>query len=573
LHHIRQNGATFLTYPSIRVHRYEHSLGAMHIAGQLYWHAAEFSLDPDISATISEVVAKIVGKSLQNAMREIRKSVDPQPAFLVHDGLYKLNGLMPFDSTTDEDAGDQTIFAKLLLFQGLRLATLVHDIGHPPFSHTFETALRQSRPDEYEDHEQVGLELLEIIIHDLEETTSKDLYFFAKQVLPIARAIINKKDPHNPLVAGLTKIVSSDIDADRLDYVRRDTTSAGLTTNAYDIGRLVDAVKLKTSLLGTTKTIELVFTSDALSTIEAFFAVRFHLYRWMLWHHNVIRQNMVLILIVNLMTTSIGSLDEKSKSACSEVIRLALDKSARRSYWYFTDYYLLEKMASILEAMEVQRAKENIKGTTSFKKGLSPDDPGNLLYRYLRAFLYREKGYFRSLWKRPDQYQQFAELALDGDGGASALNAKLTSSFLALTRSEMKKAGQDVDDEIAVRRFSKDKIDFLSGRLCRSIEERVQTKGVRVRAYYLAKFKPTPDSVKLRSISVAGTEEEYDVDLLSPSVGALQSAWNSLPHLWLFEEYQSSKRPDDAQKLDALYALIAPVLNELLDEYLKESKT
>jgi phage-related protein len=265
------------------------------------------------------------------------------------------------------------------------------------------------------------------------------------------------------------------------------------------------------------------------------------------------------------------NLDDNSKHICSEVMRLALNKNERRSYWFFTDYYLLDKMAALLNGMEQIRSKENIKGTSVYRKDMGVNDKTNLLYRYLRAFLYREKGYFRSLWKRPDEYHQFAVTALGPGSSAKTLNTKLSESYRAFARITAAAGGADTTDSDAMKRYEKEKVDYLSGEFCRSIESRVESKlqNVRVRAYYLAKFKPAPEGLKLRSVSVSGDVEEFDVDLLSPSVGALKGAWEGLPHLWLFAEYVEARRPTDAMKLSELHSAIAPILANLMDEHIQ----
>jgi uncharacterized protein len=100
LRRIRQNGTMAMTYPSAVGTRFEHSLGAMHLAGQFL--EAAFSAN-DRSADKSE--------------REVFEN------FLV-----EISSRWQCDKSS----------ARFLAFRVVRLAALLHDIGHLPFSHCLE---------------------------------------------------------------------------------------------------------------------------------------------------------------------------------------------------------------------------------------------------------------------------------------------------------------------------------------------------------------------------------------------------------------------------------------------------
>jgi hypothetical protein len=111
LHHIRQNGAAFLTYPSIRVHRFEHSIGAMHIAGEMFTRGIRFSTDGGACSKLRHVLSDLGFKPdriAQDIRRNAADSGRPK-TFVEEDGLYKLYGL----NTIDDLDG----FSELLFFQ------------------------------------------------------------------------------------------------------------------------------------------------------------------------------------------------------------------------------------------------------------------------------------------------------------------------------------------------------------------------------------------------------------------------------------------------------------------------
>lgn len=157
------------------------------------------------------------------------------------------------------------------MFQILRLAALLHDIGHLPFSHVGEVAWNISRRPEWQKyvehdfltaldvvaagepggyHETLSALIVrsdrirEIINRHLpgeygegsEPLTAADLVARTISTLP------NEADPGDVVVQNL---LSSDLDCDRLDYLLRDSKAAGLTYGyvdlAYVIGNLVVA--------------------------------------------------------------------------------------------------------------------------------------------------------------------------------------------------------------------------------------------------------------------------------------------------------------------------------------------
>lgn len=518
LHNVRQNGAAFLTYPSIRVHRYEHSLGAMHLAGQLLVNAIRFSSDYEgLMTNAKAAVAQIVGmRSLSELRHEIEHSGKPSDneiEFITKDGLFHLNSLT--------DIQDDDCFVTLVLYQAVRIAMLVHDIGHPPFSHTFEMGLKQLGV-EYADHERVGLELLDLIVADIKNSTATTTYHFAKEISKIVAAIVDKSSPFHELVQGVADIVSGDVDADRLDYVKRDALSGGLSTNSYDVGRLFDAMKLVPRREGG---VALIYHAAALSTLEAFFGMRFHLYRWMLWHHSVIMRNMVLVSLTHsLHDLKNAGLPEVSRIA-EEAMDIALNRNRRADYWFFNDSFLLTSLTRIYNELP------KLTGYPDWLRRLFVD---------LQTFLFRKKDFIAPFWKRPDDYYNFAKQTLSpADGHFTAIvtekGENYTAALNAILRSKFELIRKSTLDQISNESLSRsaDNVDYHSREFCKRIEATVNArlgpdKG-RIRAYYLAKFKPAPEGMVLFSGG-----EVYPLGVLSPSIPALETAWESLPQLWFF---------------------------------------
>ena len=111
-------------------------------------------------------------------------------------------------------------------------AALVHDIGHGPFSHAFEDVLKKLKLGRHEDKSVK-------IITDTEVGGALDEFSpgFSNKVAEI----IGSETPKDIYAA----IVTSQFDADRLDYMRRDRLMAGTQSSAIDIEWLLANLEVK----------------------------------------------------------------------------------------------------------------------------------------------------------------------------------------------------------------------------------------------------------------------------------------------------------------------------------------
>jgi len=111
-------------------------------------------------------------------------------------------------------------------------AALVHDIGHGPFSHAFEDVLKKLKLGRHEDKSVR-------IITDTEVGAALDEFSpgFGKKVAEI----IGSESPKDIYAA----IVTSQFDADRLDYMRRDRLMTGTQSSAIDFEWLLANLEVK----------------------------------------------------------------------------------------------------------------------------------------------------------------------------------------------------------------------------------------------------------------------------------------------------------------------------------------
>ncbi|MBA5630093.1 HD domain-containing protein [Moheibacter lacus] len=138
---------------------------------------------------------------------------------------------------------------------GVLCAILLHDIGHGPFSHTLENTLIE---DLY--HEKISLFLMEKL--NAEFSGELDL------AIQIFKGEYKKQF--------LTQLVSSQLDMDRLDYLKRDSFFTGVVEGNINPDRIISTLNVKDDLL--------VVDSKGIYSIEKYLTARMFMY-WQVYNH------------------------------------------------------------------------------------------------------------------------------------------------------------------------------------------------------------------------------------------------------------------------------------------------
>ncbi len=147
----------------------------------------------------------------------------------------------------------------------LRLAALLHDVGHGPFSHIFEHLLVKELGKTHED----------MTVWIVQNSELKDLLnkigYDPEVVGKLAVGVLHKSGK-----SFLDQIITSSIDVDKLDFVVRDTYHTGAEYGYIDVFRLIHTL----DVLGEDLAVDL----GALSALESFLIARMESFKSIYFH-------------------------------------------------------------------------------------------------------------------------------------------------------------------------------------------------------------------------------------------------------------------------------------------------
>jgi len=186
LRRIRQLAWTDQVYPGAMHTRFEHSLGVMHSATLLY---------SAIRHRSSDVLASDLG--------------------------YKPEGL-------DRD------------LQLVRLAALLHDVGHAPFSHAAEELLPSQKSGKKYKHEHYSAAIVRTDLRSCIDTHPFNTTNYGFTADDVAALLEGSTSARQRIF--WRDLIDGQMDADRMDYLLRDSHHAGVQYGRFDLNRLVNTI-------------------------------------------------------------------------------------------------------------------------------------------------------------------------------------------------------------------------------------------------------------------------------------------------------------------------------------------
>lgn len=155
----------------------------------------------------------------------------------------------------------------------LLCAGLLHDIGHGPFSHAFEAVTGVN-------HEIMSDRII------LENTNVNQILSSTHPQLAQDVADIIAHRHENPLLA---QIISSQMDADRMDYLLRDSYFTGVSYGEFDLYRILRTLRV---VKGT-----IAIKESGIHAVEDYIMARYQMY-WQVYLHPVSRSYEAILLAI-----------------------------------------------------------------------------------------------------------------------------------------------------------------------------------------------------------------------------------------------------------------------------------
>ncbi len=396
LQFITQNALAYFSFPSITTKRYIHSLGTMHLASHMYKSAllnAKSKLRENFLADLYGAIKKIETKL--DIDTKINKS-----NLLEDDSLYQF--LIPLKNNKEK-------YAYLISLQAIRLAGLLHDVGHLPFSHQVEYAMQSiydkqatlldANPSQkefinfYEKitdnkkkvlHEAMGHEFTKMLFeYEIIENFSDPIDTnYIKIVYEVIENIFKDENFGGFDFGVLHDIIDSTVDADRLDYVNRDMLASGYIGGAVDLLRIAK----QTILTSKNNTYHLSFYDSAILDIEHMLEMRFNLYKKVIFNHQIAKKDAMLENLIVYLANQYFTQEKNDR--LNDISML----------WKFVDANELEKKLDTISLLDenwlISLFKEEY-----FKIKYSPSTKNKQKILMVFEEVLFGKKYFNSLWK------------------------------------------------------------------------------------------------------------------------------------------------------------------------------
>jgi len=173
--------------------------------------------------------------------------------------------------------------------QEIRLAALLHDVGHGPFSHTFEEVLADRTTTTHEDISQ----------RIIRETSISDMLnkhgYSPRKMSSFA---VGKQAAKSPF---MNEVVAGGLSADIMDYLLRDSYFTGVEYGKVDVQRVIDSLRVADK--------HLAIDNAGLYAFEALLLARYQMFKAVYFHRTTRAAELMLVYSMKLAEESLHLTD------------------------------------------------------------------------------------------------------------------------------------------------------------------------------------------------------------------------------------------------------------------------
>lgn len=354
-----------------------------------------------------------------------------------------------------ETCAAMNLFLYRCLLQAVRIVALFHDVGHPPYSHIIESVLKtlydESKDNDiskewdpkkkkklqgclepyltkYEDsayscqmlyshsslvnadpHERIGLSLLQSALNDtmpevignlmsrgMDDDFKIVMVLYNIMVAEFVIAILVEK---NSFFASFHKIVDGVIDADRLDYISRDSQNSGVDWGTIPYKRIINSAKM-IHVFDEDKNdgFAIAYPKKVVDDIEDLLLIRYKIFARINFHHRCMKTAAALQSAVHDL--AVDFLKNDSKSCINKEIS---------TLWMALDTSIGDRKTRIIQWNDSWLISELHKSLVQISNQTKPSYVG--LRDNLEEILLNKKKYY-ALIKRGTDSQRLVEMSM-----------------------------------------------------------------------------------------------------------------------------------------------------------------